>query len=217
MQPFIRPNGYRGKQCVPLLIYLHFDQLLTVQQIGWRTGISRQTITRNLILWGASPRSQSAAQLLRNQRRSPEERRAQIAAFHATIRGSKKPIRLIRKAIAAQAYKPHSANESMVYKALCEIGLSPVIGMPFDRFLLDIAFPNEKLAVEVDGGNWHTCPRKQKQDVRKTNFLASSGWEVIRIRIHRPNERTAEYLTQKALEVHSRLEQLRGHPTPPYP
>jgi very-short-patch-repair endonuclease len=47
------------------------------------------------------------------------------------------------------------------------------------HYKVDVAFPKKKLAVELDGASHNTIAR-QEQDAKKTNFLASLGWTVLR-------------------------------------
>jgi very-short-patch-repair endonuclease len=47
-------------------------------------------------------------------------------------------------------------------------------------FIIDIAFPNEKIAVEADGSYWHMIPSQRKKDGFKTYILKSSNWQVLR-------------------------------------
>jgi hypothetical protein len=114
---------------------------------------------------------------------TPEERRQNLAAFHATIRGKPKPKKFVLASVAGQTGKLKSPTERYVYESLIEVGYQPIIGYQFDRFLIDLAFPHVKLAIEVDGGNWHTSPRKAKQDLRKTALLERDGWLVLHIRL----------------------------------
>jgi very-short-patch-repair endonuclease len=47
-------------------------------------------------------------------------------------------------------------------------------------YILDIAFPVEKLAVEADGAAWHGSKKARKRDHIKDNVLAKIGWTVLR-------------------------------------
>jgi len=62
-----------------------------------------------------------------------------------------------------------------------------------DFYSLDIAIPNKKLCIEVDGDFWHVNEdkgfslkyesqrRSLKNDKRKNSYLTKAGWSVIRI------------------------------------
>ena len=47
-------------------------------------------------------------------------------------------------------------------------------------FIIDIAFPKEKIAVEADGSFWHMIPAQRKKDGFKTYILKRSNWQVLR-------------------------------------
>ena len=47
-------------------------------------------------------------------------------------------------------------------------------------FIIDIAFPKEKIAVEADGSYWHMMPQRRKQDGFKNHILKKKKWKVLR-------------------------------------
>jgi very-short-patch-repair endonuclease len=51
------------------------------------------------------------------------------------------------------------------------------------RWRLDFAWPEQRMAVEVDGGMWvrgaHTRGRRIAQDHEKRNHLTLAGWRVL--------------------------------------
>lgn len=55
-------------------------------------------------------------------------------------------------------------------------------GAPWPRhYAIDIAMPEHKLAIEVDGPS-HQGPKAKKIDQRKERWLRSNGWSVIRVK-----------------------------------
>lgn len=53
--------------------------------------------------------------------------------------------------------------------------------VPDRRFRIDIAFPNQKLAIEVDGHKHHGRHRAGfYKDREKQNLLVKNGWRVLR-------------------------------------
>lgn len=52
---------------------------------------------------------------------------------------------------------------------------------------IDIAHPQRKIAIELDGRS-HQSPDRRLQDARKTTYLAQSGWSVFRVTNHRAHE-----------------------------
>lgn len=54
----------------------------------------------------------------------------------------------------------------------------PGCGLP-NHYKIDLALPHQKIAIEVDGPS-HYAAARQEQDRRKTEFLCSCGWTVLR-------------------------------------
>ncbi len=48
------------------------------------------------------------------------------------------------------------------------------------RYVVDLAFPAHRLAVEVDGWAWHTDPDRFQSDRARQNALVLAGWTVLR-------------------------------------
>jgi very-short-patch-repair endonuclease len=59
-------------------------------------------------------------------------------------------------------------------------------------FILDFAFPEQKVAVEVDGRNWHSTSDARKYDGFKDHVLKERGWRVYRFWDHEVKERADE-------------------------
>lgn len=52
--------------------------------------------------------------------------------------------------------------------------------IPNTRLLIDFAFPQKKLAIEVDSGSFHTMEEQVKNDAKKDNILTQNGWTLLR-------------------------------------
>lgn len=48
------------------------------------------------------------------------------------------------------------------------------------RYRIDIAFPDARLAVEIDGWAWHHDPDRFQRDRTRQNQLSLAGWQVLR-------------------------------------
>lgn len=48
------------------------------------------------------------------------------------------------------------------------------------RYYIDIAFPDEKIAVEYNGAIWH---KDKSKDVQRAKNLAKMGWKVLIIQV----------------------------------
>lgn len=99
---------------------------------------------------------------------------------------------------------PESGLEQVVLDALLDAGLpTPVlqhwVSTPGGSFRLDLAYPTEKMAVEVDGAQ-HEDEDVKRNDRRRTKLLEACGWTVIRIR--------SRHL---ATDLHAAIVELRRH------
>jgi very-short-patch-repair endonuclease len=95
--------------------------------------------------------------------------------------------------LVAAADRADSAAERLLVRLLCEAGITGwVLGHPFGPWRIDLAFPREKVAVEVDGWAWHVDAERFRNDRRKQNALVRDGWDPLRFTWHdldgRPRE-----------------------------
>lgn len=123
------------------------------------------------------------------ERLSYEEKLAITAASRAIITGKKRSHEdLCKRAIGKQRNAKPSKYEAALLAALRERGISPVLHFAFDKFNIDLALPSDRLAIEVDGGNWHrTQRRKMEADQRKQSLLEQEGWAIVRCNTRRQN------------------------------
>jgi very-short-patch-repair endonuclease len=83
------------------------------------------------------------------------------------------------------------------------------IDLPTGRIHLDRAWPEVKLAVELDGARYHTSAEDRRNDLARDAALASLGWVVLRF-TYADVLRDPEGVRAKLLEVYrTRLAQLR--------
>lgn len=93
--------------------------------------------------------------------------------------------------------------------------LPPSIGqyrveLPTGRIKLDRAWPEVKLAVELDGTAHHTSPEDRRKDLARDRALAALGWVVLRF-TYADVLRDPDGVRAKVLEVYrARHEQLRA-------
>jgi DNA mismatch endonuclease (patch repair protein) len=108
-----------------------------------------------------------------------EARRPEVLTSAANARGH----------IKSTFTKPHRIVESLLVEAGL-LGFVREYAIGF--YHIDEAFPDLKLAIEVDGCYWHGCSEcgmKPRTDVAyldksKTSYLVNRGWLVIRIKEH---------------------------------
>lgn len=99
--------------------------------------------------------------------------------------------------IVAAADRADSAAERLLVRILRDAGITGwVLGHPFGPWRIDLAFPREKVAVEVDGWAWHVDAQRFANDRRKQNALVRARWDPMRFTWHdldgRPGEVVGE-------------------------
>ncbi|ANY08951.1 DUF559 domain-containing protein [Pseudonocardia sp. HH130630-07] len=83
--------------------------------------------------------------------------------------------------LVAAADRADSAAERRLFRLLRDAGLDGFVpGYRVGPWLLDVAFPAARVAVEVDGWAWHTDAERFRADRRKQNALVAGGWTVLR-------------------------------------
>jgi very-short-patch-repair endonuclease len=71
-----------------------------------------------------------------------------------------------------------------------------------DRYLIDIAFPRERVAIECDGSYWHSLSERIKRDEIRDKRLQEKGWTVL----HMPDKEIHENIDQVVTEICSIIE-----------
>jgi very-short-patch-repair endonuclease len=49
-----------------------------------------------------------------------------------------------------------------------------------ERYVLDAAYEEVMLAVELDGAAWHGSRRQRESDIRRDSLIATLGWQTLR-------------------------------------
>jgi very-short-patch-repair endonuclease len=115
-----------------------------------------------------------------------EQRLAMTAASRALITGRKRTdTDLCKRAKGKQEKAKLSRFEKELFDALTAKGLFPIPQMAVDKFNIDLAFPEQLLAIEVHGGCWHNTPQKRAHDEAKRAFLEPLGWRIMVVRCRR--------------------------------
>lgn len=78
---------------------------------------------------------------------------------------------------------------------------------PPRRFRFDFAWPDQKLAVEVEGGTWgksrHTTGKGYGKDCEKYNLAVLMGWRVLRFTGDMVRSGEAVEVIRRAIEIRS--------------
>ncbi|SHG84188.1 hypothetical protein [Geodermatophilus nigrescens] len=97
---------------------------------------------------------------------------------------SSRGIRRARRAVELADPRAESPQESRLRVLLALAGLTPVpqytVRDAEGGFVarVDLAFPDQRLAVEYDGA-WHGAPQQLARDRRRLNRLTAAGWRVV--------------------------------------
>ena len=69
--------------------------------------------------------------------------------------------------------------EKLVYSYLDKIGIQYQKQIPlFNKFVVDILFPQRSLVLEIFGSYWHNKPEIHNKDMSKKTYLEKCGYEV---------------------------------------
>nr|WP_255426548.1 DUF559 domain-containing protein [Pseudonocardia sp. C8] len=84
--------------------------------------------------------------------------------------------------LVAALDRADSKLERLLIRLLRDAGLTGFVrGLPAGAGReIDIAFPAERVAIELDGWAWHTDPERFTADRAKGNALVAAGWTLLR-------------------------------------
>jgi very-short-patch-repair endonuclease len=102
-------------------------------------------------------------------------------------------------------YDPGDSDQEMrVMRILVDAGLPEprqqhVVRLSGHRFLLDLAYPDVKLAIEYDGWDSHRTRTSFDHDRVRANLLVADGWTILRFTSAMTNTQIAD-ITQSTYE-----------------
>jgi len=115
-------------------------------------------------------------------------------------------IELIRKRRLEQKFSPISKQEILLYNELKKYIPEEKLKTQYGVFLgkglatlIDIAIPDEKIAVYVDGEYWHSFPDRTKRDKIITKKLEEKGWKVLRFWAERDVEKNIKWCVDQVM------------------
>lgn len=111
---------------------------------------------------------------------------------------------------------PWSAAERLAHETLRAAGISGwfanrPLRLDGQRYWLDIAFPSIKLALEIDGYEFHTGREVFETDRERRNSLQLAGWTVLHFTWRQLNERP-DYVVEtvrRGIRYATRLQRMR--------
>lgn len=97
-------------------------------------------------------------------------------------RWGNRQIRRLSRHLGDQA---HAESERTLHRLLRSGGITGWVPQwPFvaggRRFAIDVAFPEQRLAIEIDGYAYHSSDDRFQRDRTKQNALIAAGWRVLR-------------------------------------
>ena len=190
-----------------LLRRLHYTEKRSVLEVSKILGVDRNTVTRNMRDHGLKWRTASEASTNMYSKMTKKETMDRVANAHKAGKGRTQPLsERINRARTVEKSQKLSDLESVFYSVFIAeaIPLKPLLRV--QRFNVDFGCRQFKLAVEVDGGNWHQSARKQLQDRTKTRYLEQRGWTIVRFR--------ASDITTCTNKIVTVLKRLGWHPPP---
>ena len=161
--------------------------LYTATDIARKIGVSAVTVLRWLREYDIPVRSLSSTAELVAKRRTYEEQLRITAKSRAAITGKKRShADLCKRAIGKQRNAKLSKYEKLLYDRLIDLGYFPIPSFAVDKYNIDLAFPEKRIAIEVNGGNWHSTERRKiKQDNSKKSFMDAERWLLIPVSTRR--------------------------------
>ena len=162
----------------------------TISDVARHLNAERSVVADWLDKRGIRRKTRSEARQVFMNRLSYEDRLGMTAASRAKMAetGKKPYAGLVRRARGVEQKARLSIPERQVLNWAIDRGYEVVAQKAIDKFNVDVAIPELKVAIEVDGGLWHTrhSPGKLEGDRVKREFLESLGWKVFRIRGRSP-------------------------------
>ena len=86
-----------------------------------------------------------------------------------------------RRLLQAASDGARSEAERLLVKLLRDNGMTGwKANYPLGGYKIDVAFPNQRVAIEVDGWAFHSDPEAFAIDRKRQNAIALLGWQVLR-------------------------------------
>jgi len=87
--------------------------------------------------------------------------------------------------LVAAADRAASQAERLLVRLLGSAGIPGwVLNHAWEGYVIDVAFPRQRIAIEVDGWAWHMTPERFVRDRQRQNAVVNGGWHVLRFSWH---------------------------------
>ncbi len=168
-----------------LPVIVHWIEDLPAEHVRIRSGFPCTSVERTLLeLCGVSiPLGRHAFDDAIRRRLTTRERLDDLLyEFGRSGRNGTRQFRLMVDGLFA-GNTFHSSLERGIYGLLTDAGMPPITQYPVvvggRTFYIDLAYPEEKVAVEAIGYEVHTDREQWEYDARRHSLLASVGWRLI--------------------------------------
>lgn len=160
----------------------YVNHFLSIKELGLKYGITSYSYISKYILGKDIVRSPSKANKLAHKTKSERYKHSE----ETKKRMSLKHIEYIKNNPNKTAWRKRYSNlEEIFYKWIKDNNIDKKYLIyrqyPIYPYLIDFAFTDIKLAIEIDGTQ-HQLKKRQESDKRKDDLLLSKGWNVIRIK-----------------------------------
>ena len=136
--------------------------------------------------------------------RALQDGRVDLASLARAVEdaGHSRGVSRARAVVAAAADGAASEAERLLGRALTAAGVTGFVrNHPVGRYRVDIAFPESRVAVEVDGWAWHHAGIRFQSDRVRQNALVLAGWTVLRVTWRDVTESPGRVVTEIAAAV----------------
>lgn len=149
----------------------------SVKALAGKHGINRKAVYRMLSEAGVDGRDRSSAMLVRWQRASASQRAAMVAAAHEASRGKPQDHTTRVQIASTKAGRPFSEQETALCAMLAQLGYPSELGVPLDKYNLDIVVAGT-VAVEIFGGGWHAHGRHRARFDERARHILDAGYSL---------------------------------------
>lgn len=144
--------------------------MITLKDIAAYYKVDRRQLMRWFKYFGISHRGISEDNKRRysrmNQDQIKEQTKSANKKFRQLMKNPKWKANQVRKIMEAQNFK-ESKIERIVKEELNKRGLQFKEQHQICYWFIDITFPKDKLAVEIDGDYWHSLEKQKEKDKNK--------------------------------------------------
>lgn len=188
------PHPCRAKAGTLDRVRVHRSRSLTESDVCWVAGLRVTTAARTLIdlalRYEDLPLAKALDDAVMRELVHPPALMQLLDAPHLRARRRSRSVRL-----AAQTWLDHPDMESVFEARVARILELAGLPAPVCQYRIsaggkqiarvDFAWPEHKIALEVDGRRYHGSPRAMERDSLRANRIAAAGWIVLRVT---PNE-----------------------------